>query len=212
MEENSINTSVSENYQSEPVYTDNSIDFEETNYPKQDLLEGQSQDPSEELILGKFKSVEDLSKAYVELQRHQGQSSQELGELRRESESMNGFRENLETVLKIQNSLNEIISADKEKYNQPEYFQEPSFRELYKEAFMALEGQIDTDKFINLLEAYVNSRVNAHERAKSAENETQSLLNSMTYDKNSKTSFTPPKKSFDEMTPQEVDALLDRLI
>ena len=33
MEENSINTSVSENYQSEPVYTDNSIDFEETNYP-----------------------------------------------------------------------------------------------------------------------------------------------------------------------------------
>lgn len=212
MEENSINTSVSENYQSEPVYTDNSIGFEETNYPKQDLLEGQSQDPSEELILGKFKSVEDLSKAYVELQRHQGQSSQELGELRRESESMNGFRENLETVLKIQNSLNEIISADKEKYNQPEYFQEPSFRELYKEAFMALEGQIDTDKFINLLEAYVNSRVNAHEKAKSAENETQSLLNSMTYDKNSKTSFTPPKKSFDELTPQEVDALLDRLI
>ena len=31
----------------------------------------------------------------------------------------------------------------------------------------------------------------------------------MSFEKNT---FTPPKKSFDEMTPQEVDELLDRLI
>ena len=196
MEENSINTNVSENIQTEPAYADNFVEVEETNYPNHIQEEGQSEDPSEELILGKFKSLDDLTKAYVELQRHQGKNSQELGKLRKERESMNNLKENLEMALKIQNSLQETIAADKEKYNQPEYFQEPTFRELYKEAFMALEGEIDTDKFVNLLETYVKSRVSAHEKAKSAEKETQSLLNSMTYDKNSKMTFTPPKKSF----------------
>ena len=212
MEENSINTNVSENLQTEPANADNFVEVEETSYPNQIQEEGQSDDPSKELILGKFKSLEDLTKAYVELQRHQGKNSQELGELRKERESMNNLKENLEMALKIQNSLHQTIEADKEKYNQPEYFQEPAFRELYKEAFMALEGEIDTDKFVNLLETYVKSRVTAYEKSKSAEKETQGILDSMTYDKNSKTSFIPPKKSFDEMTPQEVDDLLDRLI
>ena len=49
-------------------------------------------------------------------------------------------------------------------------------------------------------------------KAKSATEETQQIIDSMTYAKNSKTTFTPPKKSFDEMSPQEVDELLDRLI
>ena len=34
----------------------------------------------------------------------------------------------------------------------------------------------------------------------------------MTYDKNSKSSFAPPKKRFDEMTDEEIDDLLERLI
>lgn len=212
MEEKSINTNVSENLQTEPANADNFVEVEETSYPNQIQEEGQSDDPSKELILGKFKSLEDLTKAYVELQRHQGKNSQELGELRKERESMNNLKENLEMALKIQNSLHQTIEADKEKYNQPEYFQEPTFRELYKEAFMALEGEIDTDKFVNLLETYVKSRVTAYEKSKSAEKETQGILDSMTYDKNLKISFIPPKKSFDEMTPQEVDDLLDRLI
>ena len=35
---------------------------------------------------------------------------------------------------------------------------------------------------------------------------------SMTYDKNPKSSFSPPQKRFDEMTDKEVDELLERLI
>jgi len=209
MEENSIITNNSENISLEPLNNDNSQNVQDV---ESTLDEGQSQDPSNELILGKFKTVEDLSKAYSELQRHQGQSSKELGELRRENQSINGFKENLESLIELQNSIQEVLVADKDKYNQPEYFQEPTFRELYKEAFMALQGNLDTDKFVNLLEGYVQSRVNAYEKSKSAESETQKVLESMTYEKNSKSTFTPPKKSFDEMTPQEVDELLERLI
>ena len=209
MEENSIITNNSENISLEPLNNDNSQNVQDV---ESTLDEGQSQDPSNELILGKFKTVEDLSKAYSELQRHQGQSSKELGELRRENQSINGFKENLESLIELQNSIQEVLIADKDKYNQPEYFQEPTFRELYKEAFMALQGNLDTDKFVNLLEGYVQSRVNAYEKSKSAESETQKVLESMTYEKNSKSTFTPPKKSFDEMTPQEVDELLERLI
>lgn len=38
------------------------------------------------------------------------------------------------------------------------------------------------------------------------------FLNDMSYTKNTKSKFAPPKKSFDEMTPQEIDELLDRYI
>ena len=65
---------------------------------------------------------------------------------------------------------------------------------------------------VDLIEKYVSTRIQAHEKKKLASSETQSVLDSMTYSKNPKSKFTPPKKSFDEMTPQEVDELLDRLI
>ena len=47
---------------------------------------------------------------------------------------------------------------------------------------------------------------------KLAEQETQKVLDSMSYSENSKSTFTPPKKSLDEMTQKEIDELLDRLI
>ena len=212
MEENLTNTNNAEFACEEPTCVDNSYQVEDATSLELSQLGGQSQDPSEGLILGKFKSVEDLSRAYEELQRFQGQNSQELGNLRKESESVNGLKGQLEEMLEMQNSMLEVISADKEKFNKPEYFQDPTFTELYKEAFYALNGQIDTDKFVSLLDSYVKSRVNAYEKSKSADLETQNVLDSMTYDKNAKTTFTPPKKTFDEMTPQEVDELLERLI
>ena len=52
--------------------------------------EGQAEAPSN-LILGKFKSVEDLSKAYQELEKHQGVQSEELGSLRQNSAMLNNI-------------------------------------------------------------------------------------------------------------------------
>lgn len=203
-----------ENSTTEPIIVDNSEkDVNQNPEANQVQVDGKSiEDPSKELILGKFKSVDELVKAYSELQKFQGESSKELGELRKESSSMNTLKGSLEEILALSQEMSEIISSDKEKYNQAEYFQEPSFRELYKEAVSALGKNLDTEKFVNLLETYVKSRITAYDKSKLAQKETEQVLDSMAYEKSSNTSFTPPKKHFDEMTSQEIDELLEKLI
>ena len=223
MKENQIQTELeASNLQiDEPISVDNSEieENEDSDSSSNEIQkEGQSfdaempEDPSEELILGKFKSVEDLSKAYEELQKRQGQSSEELGNLRKEIAGVNEFKENLNFFNAKKEEYLETILRDKEKYNLPEYFQDPTFKEIYQEALYVYGADLDTERMIDLIEKYVSTRIQAHEKKKLASSATQNILDSMTYSKNPKSKFTPPKKSFDEMTPQEVDELLDRLI
>lgn len=167
--------------------------------------------PSEQLILGKFKSVNELSKAYTELEKLQGSQSKELGSLRQQNNFFNAIGEMLNKQQEVKNSQEEI-SKDLEKYNTPEYFQNPIFREIYKEAFRVLGNNLDTDRLVDLAETYVKSRIFASERAKAAQQETDNAIGSMTFSKNKVSSITPPKKRLDEMTPKEVDDLLERLI
>lgn len=201
----------------EPVYADNSM-FDTNENPLQAAnqvnQEGESskQDPSNELLLGKFKSVEDLSKAYQELQRYQGQCSDELGHLRKELTNVNEMKQFMDQFNTIHGTLVGCINRDKEKYNKPEYFQDPTFREIYKEALSVLGENLDTDRFVSLLENYVSARIFANDRKKAAQNETQKVLDSMTYEKNPKSSLTPPKKRFDEMSEKEIDEMLEKLI
>ena len=223
MEEKQIQTELeASNLQiDEPILVDNS-EIEENDdsdsSSNENQEEGQSfdaemlEDPSEELILGKFKSVEDLSRAYEELQKRQGQSSEELGNLRKEIAGINEVKENLNFFNAKKEEYLETILRDKEKYNLPEYFQDPTFKEIYQEALYVYGADLDTERMINLIEKYVSTRIQAHEKSKLAKNETQKVLDSMSYAKNPNSKFAPPKKSFDEMTPQEVDELLDRLI
>ena len=223
MEENQIQTELeaSNSQIDEPISVDNSEieEVEDSNSTSNEIQEeGQSfdaemlEDPSEELILGKFKSVEDLSRAYEELQKRQGQSSEELGNLRKEIAGINEIKENLNFFNAKKEEYLETVLRDKEKYDLPEYFQDPTFKEIYQEALLVYGADLDTERMIDLIEKYVSTRIQAHEKKKLASSETQSVLDSMTYSKNPKSKFTPPKKSFDEMTPQEVDELLDRLI
>lgn len=167
--------------------------------------------PSEQLILGKFKSVNELSKAYTELEKLQGSQSKELGSLRQKNSFFNAIGEMLNKQQEVKNSQEEI-SKDLEKYNTPEYFQNPIFREIYKEAFLVLGNNLDTDRLVDLAETYVKSRIFASERAKAAQKETDNAIDAMTFSKNKVSSITPPKKRLDEMTPKEVDDLLERLI
>lgn len=214
MEENLVQEMQIQNQEPTPVDNSASESVNPTNLKEDPVLEdGQSfKDPKEELILGKFKSVDELVKAYSELQKFQGESSKELGELRKESSSMNLLKDSLEEVLNLSAKLEEDLSIIKEKYNQPEYFQEPTFRTLFKEAYSALGEKLDSDKFVNLLETYVKSRISAYDKSKLAQAETEQVIDSMTYKESSKTSFTPPKKHFDEMTSQEIDELLEKFI
>lgn len=172
--------------------------------------EGQSTDPSN-LILGKFKSVEDLSKAYQEMEKYQGIRSKELGNLRQNTAMLHNIVNAWEAQAMLEGDAQELQAAA-EKYNTPQYFQNPAFKQMYKEAYLALGKNLDSEKFINLLEGYVESRIFAHEKDRAAKSETQKVIDSMTYSKNNSTSLTPPKKRLDEMTPKEVDELLERLI
>lgn len=190
--------------QQEPeVDSDNSADT-------QISTDGQAQAPSE-LILGKFKTVEDLSKAYKELEKFQGVQSQELGILRQKSEiceEVNKAWEKHQSLEKAEANLKDVA----QKYNSPSYFQDPSFREIFKEAYLALGDNLDADKFVNLIEGYVSSRIFALEKEKAAKSETQNVIDSMSFSKNETNSLTPPKKRLDEMTEKEVDELLERLL
>jgi hypothetical protein len=108
MEENQIQNELetSTSQAEEPIMVDNSeaeiIEEVESTSEQIEEDEGQSfdieeieKDPSEKLILGKFKAVEDLVKAYEELQKRQGQSSQELGDLRKEIVGVNEIKEKI---------------------------------------------------------------------------------------------------------------------
>ncbi len=173
--------------------------------------EGQAQNAPSELILGKFKTVDDLSKAYQELEKHQGIQSAELGLLRQNSAALNNITQAWDKQKQVKNA-EKALRETAEKYNTPQYFQDPSFREMYREAFLALGDKLDADRFINLLEGYVSSRIFASERAKAEKAETDKVIDTMSFSKNEKNSLTPPKKRLDEMTQKEVDELLERLI
>ena len=217
MEENLQQSNENFVLNSEPINVDNSEnDISNSIISNEEVISenGQSisHDPSSNLLLGKFKTVEDLSKAYEELQKYQGYCSEELGTLRKQLSEMKNFQEQLENLKTINTQFSEIVSRDRAKYDSPEYFQDPTFCEIYKEALMVFKDNLDTDKLVTLLDSYANARIFANEKKKSAQNETQKVLDSMTYSKNPKSSFNPPKKRFDEMSEKEIDEMLERLI
>lgn len=190
---------------SEPVMSDNSDGEFKT-------IEGQADEaPSQNLLLGKFKSVEELSKAYENLEKLQGAQSKELGSLRQKSNFFNEIGKMLQKQQDTKNAQQEI-SKDIEKYNTPEYFQNPIFRDIYKEAFNVLGNNLDTERLVDLAENYVKSRIFANERAKAKQAENEKAIASITFSKNKVSSLNPPKKRLDEMTSKEVDDLLERLI
>ena len=176
------------------------------------VTQKESQDNSQEpesLILGKFKSAEDLTKAYQQLEKLQGNQSSELGMLREQVASMNTNNEMLKLLESVYQSQSLIQDAAK-KY--PDYFADPSFKQIYTEAFKAIGADLDVDKLVSLVESYASARIYAHEKSKAANAETQQAIGGMKFDKNDKNISTPIKKSIQQMTPKELDELLDRLI
>lgn len=169
-------------------------------------------DPKEGMILGKFKSVEDLTKAYEELQKQQGKSSQEVGNLRKDLADFSNLKELSSMLTSYQASIIPVIKRDRELYNTPEYFQNNVFNEMYTEALMAYGDNLDTDRMISLLETYVKDRIALYEKGKSAQNETQGVLESMSYSKNPKGSISNPKKSLSEMSEAEFRESIRKLI
>ena len=207
MQENQL-SQVAEFVKSEPLQTNDNSD--ETSKVNADLKESEdkSYDPST-LILGKFKSTEDLTEAYKQLEKLQGNQSSELGALREQVVSMNKDNEALNLLHSIIENKAQIQESAK-KY--PEYFADPSFKQIYSEAYKALGTNLDVDKLVNLVEGYASARIFAYEKSKLAEAETQKTIGEMKFGKNDKNTSVPVKKSIQQMSPKELDEMLERLI
>ena len=207
MQENQL-SQVAEFVKSEPLQTNDN--FEETSNANVDLKESEdkSYDPSA-LILGKFKTTEDLTEAYKQLEKLQGNQSSELGMLRQKVASMNKDNEALNLLHSIIENKAQIQESAK-KY--PEYFADPSFKQIYSEAYKALGTDLDVDRLVNLVEGYASARIFAYEKSKLAEAETQKTIGEMKFGKNDKNTSVPVKKSIQQMSPKELDEMLERLI
>ena len=206
MEENQLSQD-SISIENEPLQNDNSNQSVKTeSNPK--VSEDKSSDPSG-LILGKFKTAEDLTEAYKQLEKLQGNQSSELGMLREKVASMSKNNEALQFLESVYQNR-ELIQESAKKY--PEYFADPSFKQLYTEAYKAFGADLDVDRLVNLVESYVSARIFAHEKSKLAEAETQKAIGGMKFDKNDKSVSVPVRKSIQQMTPKELDEMLERLI
>lgn len=200
-----------ENVQEPEKVSENSCSQKEEGQAENVLEEKTDLQAPSELILGKFKSVEDLTKAYKELEKFQGTQSEELGLLRQKATLSEDVIKAWERQQKIEKS-HESLQQVAQKYNSPQYFQDPSFREIYKEAYLALGENLDSDRLVKLIEDYVTSRIFAKEKSQAKQKENNSAIDTMKFSKNEVSSLTPPKKRLDEMTEKEVDELLEQLI
>ena len=172
-------------------------------------MEDKSENPSEKLILGKFKSSADLEEAYKQLEKLQGNQSSELGALREKVASMN--KEN-EALSFLQNIIENKASIQENARKYPEYFADPSFKQIYTEAYKAFGEKLDVEKLVKLMESYASARIFAHEKSKQATAETQQAICGMKFDRNDKTVSSPVRKSIQQMSPKELDELLEKLI
>lgn len=203
-----------ENLQQQTMQTDTSAaeNTEVSENKAQQTQDVQSSDNSE-LILGKFKSLDELTKAYKNMESQHGQQSKELGELRKKAELFENLQKQSAEKSKHLNEVKDFVQKNVSKYDNEQYFKNPEFANLYKEAFVALGTNLDSDKFVSLLENYVNSRINMHEKAKSAKSETESAKSQMQFSDSSaskKSSKTLPK--IDTMSKDKIDEFVAKYI
>lgn len=211
MSENQLKNQETDSKLQEPKRNfDNSGDLEKEIVEKIQKEQGQSIDPSA-LILGKFKTQEDLIKAYQDLEKLQGNQSAELGQLRQDSGIWRNISDVLQDRIFIEDSKEKLQEIAK-KYDKPEYFQDPSFRSMFSEAYRVMKDNLDVDYMIEMLEGYVSGRISAYERAKAAQAENQKALGGVSFDKNNDSTMKTPAKRLDEMSKEEIDDILDRLL
>ena len=127
-----------------------------------------------------------------------------IAEENNDENSLNNYDSLMEVIQKIADAkekLNKDLDSKKQylsenlsKYDSENYFKNDSFKNLYSEAFSALGTDLDTDKFINLLDKYVESRINSHSKNLAAQKENNSATDSMNFDSGiSKTAGNIPR-------------------
>ena len=67
------------------------------------------------------------------------------------------------------------------KYDNEKYLQNQEFKNLFKAAYAALGDNLDAEKFVSLVDNYVNSRITAYQNVKNMESENESATDKMQF-------------------------------
>lgn len=171
------------------------------------------QNPKEEneLILGKFKTIEDLKNAYQNLQKQQGEQSVELGELRKLKQALQQIAEKKKEEDLQESAKQEYVNNYLSKYDNENYFQNDAFKTLYSAAFDALGTNLDTDGFVQKLEDYVVSRILLKEHLKNAQDENKSATDSLNFSKGESKS-TEKKLRFQDIPQDELEKYIAKYV
>ncbi len=162
-------------------------------------------------ILGKFKSVEDLSKAYLELQKKFGQLSRETGELRKIAQEYEAHMARCEAGRKQLEDFKRLVDGMGSKYNTEAYLQNREFRDLLKAAYDGYGNSLDVDSMVKLVDNYLNSRMAQMQRADALKSESDKATDMLAYT-NNQSKFKTSGKKLTDMTPAELDKALDELM
>ncbi len=162
-------------------------------------------------ILGKFKSVEDLSKAYIELQKKFGQLARETGELRKIAQEYEAHMARCRDGRRRLEEFKGLVEGMSSKYNTEAYLQNKEFRDLLKAAYDGYGNKLDVDSMVQLVENYLNSRMAQIQRAKALEVESDNATDMLAYTNNRPKSKTYRKKLSD-MSQAELEKALDELM
>lgn len=168
-------------------------------------------DEKSDLILGKFKTVEDLKTAYQNLQKQQGEQSVELGELRKLKQALQQIAEKKQEEDLQESAKQEYVNNFLAKYDNENYFQNDAFKALYSAAFDALGTDLDTDGFVQKLEDYVLSRILLKEQLKNAQDENKNATDSLNFSKGESKS-KEKKLRFQDIPQNELEKYIAKYV
>lgn len=163
------------------------------------------------LLAGKFKSVEDLSKAYIELEKKYGVQALELGDLRKIAEEYAEHKEMCRLNEQRLNEFKKLVKGMSEKYDSENYLKNKEFRDILTAAYQGFGNNLDVDMLVDLLEKYHNSRLSLSKQADLLRSEAESATDMLAYS-NIPSKVQTPKKRLSDMTPEELNKALDELM
>ena len=103
------------------------------------------------------------------------------------------------------------IETNLAEYDSDNYLKNQDFMNLYNEAIDILGEELDTKKFIGLLDKYVDSRIAANARALSAKKENSSVTDSLEYSAGS-SGKSKDNRRFQDLTPEELPKYIAKYI
>ncbi len=164
------------------------------------------------LIGGKFKSPQELSKAYIELQRRFGIQAKELGELRKIAQEYENHLERCRESKRQLDEFQNLVKNIDEKYNTDNYLKNREFREILKTAYDGFGNKLDVDTLVKLIDNYHNSRLAQAKKAEAILSESDNATDLLAYSSDNAAKFKSKKKKLTDMTPEELDKALDELM